>query len=312
MGSTGAEIIRSTLSSVVRSIADGDCDHFGYDRRMAGNAPRFPTLSPGYAEINIERRRGGHTERVDDCIAAEVPIALRYNGRSFAVMMATPQDLEDFALGFSLSEGLIESADQLLSVEVQQQPEGIMLSMRVPFSARAAQLDPHSQRLLPGRGSCGICGTRELEDAIRAPNPVVGATCFSSAALEHALKELEKYQPMNAATGALHAAAWADAEGHILLAREDIGRHNALDKLIGALYRANLSTQESMLLLSSRASYEMITKAARARIGFVAAISAPTALAIEIALRTNVCLVGFTRPGSCNVYTYSERLQISD
>jgi FdhD protein len=275
---------------------------------MAGNAPRFPTRSPGYAEINIERRRGDHAERVDDCIAEEVPIALRYNGRSFAVMMATPQDLEDFALGFSLSEGLINSAEQLLGIDIEQEPEGIMLSMRVPFSARAAQLDPHSQRLLPGRGSCGICGTRELADAVRPPDPVVSTGCFSSSALEHALNELQKFQPLNAATGALHAAAWADAEGRILLAREDIGRHNALDKLIGALYRANLSTCDSMLLLSSRASYEMVTKAARAGIGFVAAISAPTSLAIELAQRTNVCLVGFTRPGSCNVYTYPERL----
>jgi FdhD protein len=125
------------------------------------------------------------------------------------------------------------------------------------------------------------------------------------------MSELPHFQPMNAVTGAVHAAAWANADGHILFAREDIGRHNALDKLIGAMTRANVPTREGMLLLSSRASYEMVTKAARARIGFVAAISAPTALAIDLARRTNVCLVGFTRPGSCNVYTYSERLQIS-
>jgi FdhD protein len=277
---------------------------------MTGNAPDIRTSSPGYAQVEIERRRGEFSERVDDCIAEEVPIALRYNGRSFAVMMATPQDLDDFALGFSLTEGLIESENQMLGIDVQQQPEGIMLSMRVPFSARAAQLDAHSQRLLTGRGSCGICGTRELEDAVRAPALVKGAAHFSSSALEHAMSELQKFQPMNAATGAVHAAAYADSEGRIVLAREDIGRHNALDKLVGAMVRAGLSTTEGMLLLSSRASYEMVTKAARAGIGFVAAISAPTALAIELAQRTNVCLVGFTRPGSCNVYTYPDRLRI--
>ena len=261
--------------------------------------------------MNIERRRGDHSERVEDCIAEEVPIALRYNGRSFAVMMTSPQDLEDFALGFSLTEGLIDSADQLLGIDIQQQTAGIMLSMRVPFSARAAQLDPHSQRLLPGRGSCGICGTRELEDAVRAPLPVPDTIHFSSSALESALNELRQFQPMNAVTGAVHAAAWANADGYIVLAREDIGRHNALDKLIGAMTRAKIATREGMLLLSSRASYEMVTKAVRAGIGFVAAISAPTALAIDLARRTNVCLVGFTRPGSCNVYTYSERLRNS-
>jgi FdhD protein len=265
--------------------------------------------SPGYAARSIERRREGFSESVHDRIAEEAPVAVRYNGRSFAVMMATPQDLEDFAFGFSLTEGLIDSPDQLLGVDVLHQPEGILLSMRVPATARAAHLDPHAQRLLPGRGSCGICGTRELEDAVRAPEPVAGTTHFSSQALERALEELPQHQPMNAATGAVHVAAWADSEGRILLAREDIGRHNALDKLIGALRRTGRPTDNGMLLLSSRASYEMVTKAARAGIGFVAAISAPTALAIDLAQRANVCLVGFARSGSFNVYTYPERLR---
>ncbi len=276
---------------------------------MADPAPRSPTFSPAYANMTIERRRGDVSERVADCIADEVPMAVRYNGQSFAVMMASPQDLEDFALGFSLTERLIDSADQLLGLDIEPQLDGILLSMRVSSSARAAQLDPQSQRLLPGRGSCGICGTRELEDAVRAPDPVAASIPMSSSALEHALDELHQFQPLNAVTGAVHAAAWATAEGHIVLAREDIGRHNALDKLIGAMIRAKLSPQEGMLLLSSRASYEMIVKAARAGIGFVAAISAPTKLAVDLARRTNVCLVGFTRPGSCNVYTYPERLQ---
>lgn len=261
--------------------------------------------------MTIERRRGDVSERVADCIAEEVPIAVRYNGQSFAVMMASPQDLEDFALGFSLTERLIDSADQLLGLDIEPQLDGILLSMRVPSCARAAQLDPQSQRLLPGRGSCGICGTRELEDAVRAPEPVAASIPISSSALEHALDELHQFQPLNAVTGAVHAAAWATAEGHIVLAREDIGRHNALDKLVGAMIRAKLSPQGGMLLLSSRASYEMIIKAARAGIGFVAAISAPTKLAVDLARRTNLCLVGFTRPGSCNVYTYPERLQNS-
>lgn len=289
-------------------MADGGRGIFGYHPAMASDSLNARPGSPGYAARDIVRRREGLTESLHDRIAEEAPVAVRYNGRSFAVMMATPQDLEDFALGFSLTEGLIESPDQLLGVDLAHQPEGILLSMRVPATARAAHLDPHAQRLLPGRGSCGICGIRELEDAVRTPDPVAGTTRFSSQALERALKELPQHQPMNAATGAVHAAAWADVDGRVLLAREDIGRHNALDKLIGALHRTGQSIEHGMLLLSSRASYEMVTKAARAGIGFVAAISAPTALAIDLARRANVCLVGFARSGSFNVYTYPQRL----
>jgi FdhD protein len=256
----------------VLPIADGARCIFGYHRAMASDPLNEAPASAGYAARSIERRREGFSESVHDRIAEEAPVAVRYNGRAFAVMMATPHDLEDFAFGFSLTEGLIESPDQLLGVDVLHQPEGILLSMRVPATARAAHLDPHAQRLLPGRGSCGICGTRELDDVVRAPEPVAGKTRFSSQALERALKELPQHQPMNAATGAVHAAAWVDSEGRILLAREDIGRHNALDKLIGALRRAGRPTDDGMLLLSSRASYEMVTKAARAGKGFVAAI----------------------------------------
>ena len=154
----------------------------------------------------------------------------------------------------------------------------------------------------------GRAGTRELEDAIRQPLPVRNAVRIGQAALERALAELQQRQPMNSATGAVHAAAWADSQGRIVLVREDIGRHNALDKLIGAMHRNDIATDTGLLLLTSRASYEMVTKAASAGIGLVAAISAPTALAIELARSTGVCLIGFARPGGCNVYTFPERM----
>lgn len=265
--------------------------------------------SPGYVERRIERRRGARSERVDDRVAEEMPIAMHYNGRSFAVMMATPRDLEDFALGFSLSESLIASPEQLLGIEARERLEGIELSMTVAPEAQGADLDRRPERLLPGRSGCGVCGTRELEDAVRQPAPVRGVDRLAHAAIERALAELDRHQPMNAATGAVHAAAWADAEGRILLAREDVGRHNALDKLIGALHRAGHSTDAGMLLLTSRASYEMVIKAASAGIGFVAAVSAPTALAIELARSAGVCLIGFARPDGYNLYTYPERVQ---
>ena len=238
-----------------------------------------------------------------------MPIAMHYNGRSFAVMMATPRDLEDFALGFSLSEGLIDSPAQLTGIEAHSRLEGIELSMAVSSDAPAARLGPGQERLLPGRSGCGICGTRELEDAVRQPPAVRIPASFSTAALERALRALDGHQPMNTATGAVHAAAWADAEGRILLVREDVGRHNALDKLIGAMHSAGCVPGAGMLLLTSRASYEMVTKAASAGIGVIAAISAPTALAVELARSAGVCLIGFARPGGYNVYTRPDRLR---
>ncbi len=281
---------------------------------MAVEAASPAVSSPGYVERSIERCRDARRERVDDRIAEEMPIAMHYNGQSFAVMMATPRNLEDFALGFSLSEGLIATSAQLLGIEIHERLEGLELAMTVAEDASAARLDTRAQRerLLPGRGSCGICGTRELEDAIRQPEPVVGVGRYARDALERALVDLPRHQPMNAATGAVHAAAWADAEGRILLAREDVGRHNALDKLIGAMRRAGVDADAGMLLLTSRASYEMVTKAATAGIGLMAAISAPTALAIELARSAGVCLVGFARPNGYNIYTFPERLHAAD
>ncbi len=231
-----------------------------------------------------------------------------YNGVGFAVMMATPHDMEDFALGFSLSEGLVTAPAQLLQVDVQTLLEGMQLSMTVDAEAHGAHLAHQHERLLPGRSGCGICGTRELEQAIRHSPPVGTGITVTRGALERALSQLQSQQPMNGATGAVHAAAWADREGSILLVREDVGRHNALDKLIGAIHRTGIDPQTGMALVTSRASYEMVTKASSAGIALLAAISAPTALAIELARSAGITLIGFARPGSHNVYTHPHRL----
>jgi FdhD protein len=297
---------------------------------MPADAPRTPDPTPGSAARDVVRLRApaahgapiantAGVARVPDRIAEEVPVALRYGGRAFAVMMATPRDLEDFALGFSLTEGLVDAPAQLTAIEVTERLEGIELAMTVAADAPVARLgDADAQRLLPGRSGCGLCGTRELEEAVRVPPPVQGddAPRFTLQALERAFAALPAHQPLNAATGAVHAAAWADADGNIVFAREDVGRHNALDKLVGALVRAGLAgaggaPPGGMLLLTSRASYEMVAKAARAGIGFIAAISAPTALAVDLARGAGVCLVGFARPGGCNVYAHPERLRAS-
>jgi FdhD protein len=278
--------------------------------------PSQPSVpSRGFARRDVARMRtgpgagAGDRSPVADQVAEEVPVALRVNDRAFAVMMATPCDLEDFAPGFALTEGLVDTPAQLIDVVLRPRLEGIELALTVSADAPAARLDgTEAQRLLPGRSGCGLCGTRELEDAVRPPAPRRHTRAFTMDALERAFAALPAHQPMNAATGAVHAAAWADADGRIVLAREDVGRHNALDKLIGALLRGDRKLDDGMLLLTSRASYEMVAKAARAGIGFIAAISAPTALAVDIARSAGVCLVGFARPGGCNAYAHPERL----
>ncbi|MDE2308380.1 MAG: formate dehydrogenase accessory sulfurtransferase FdhD [Xanthomonadaceae bacterium] len=262
----------------------------------------------GFVTRPVDRWRHGQAVHEDDCVAEEVPLALVYNGASFAVMMATPRDLEDFALGFSLSEGLIDTPAQLLQLQVRTLIEGVELAMRVADDAPAARPDRTRERLMPGRSGCGICGTRDLEQAVRQPDPVGAGSAFAPEALELALAQLQTRQPMNAATGAVHAAAWADRSGRIVLVREDVGRHNALDKLIGAMRHRGIDPNDGMLLVTSRASYEMVTKAASAGVTLLAAISAPTALAIELARGAGVTLIGFARPGSHNVYTHPHRL----
>ena len=266
------------------------------------------TAAVGFVTRRVDRWRHGKATHEDDCVAEEMPIAMVYNGVSFAVMMATPHDLYDFALGFSLSEGLIEVPEQLLDIQVHALLEGIELAMQVAPEAHAAHLDRAHERLLAGRSGCGICGTRDLEQAIRQNPPVGVGSTLTRDAIERALAQLQTRQPMNAATGAVHAAAWADSNGDIMLVREDVGRHNALDKLIGAMRHADIDPNAGMALVTSRASYEMVTKSASASITVLAAISAPTALAIELARSAGITLIGFTRPGSHNIYTHPDRL----
>lgn len=262
----------------------------------------------GYAVRSVDRWRNGAATHEQDFVAEEIPIAMVYNGATFAVMMATPHDLDDFALGFSLTEHLISEPAQLLQLEVRTLLEGTELAMRVTDNAHGAHLGREQERLLPGRSGCGICGTRDLENAVRQDGPVGDGPTVSREALEAALHELKSRQPVNLATGAVHGAAWADASGRILLVREDVGRHNALDKLIGAMTRAGIDVNQGFAVVTSRASYEMVTKAASAGIALLAAISAPTALAVELARSAGITLVGFARPGSHNIYSHPGRL----
>ncbi|MEP6899012.1 MAG: formate dehydrogenase accessory sulfurtransferase FdhD [Rhodanobacter sp.] len=266
----------------------------------------LPEPAPGYVRRRVERWREAGSATRDDLIAEEMPVAIRCNGEPFAVMMITPHELEDFALGFSLSEGLIDNPGQLLAIESHLLLEGIELALTVTADAPANRRDTTRERWLPGRSGCGICGARELEQAVRQPRRVERNLRFSHAAIEHALTALPPHQLMNTATGAVHAAAWADAQGQVVLVREDVGRHNALDKLIGAMHHSGIGAEQGFALITSRASYEMVMKAASAGIGMLVAISAPTALAIELARSTDLTLIGFARSGSHNVYSHPQ------
>ncbi|KGI79014.1 formate dehydrogenase accessory sulfurtransferase FdhD [Oleiagrimonas soli] len=262
----------------------------------------------GFVRRPVQRFRDGRDTRLDDAVAEEVPVAMVYNDAPFAVMMLTPADFEDFALGFSLSEGLIERASDLQQIDVHERLEGYELAMRVHEDVVQARTGVDRERLLPGRSGCGLCGARTLEDAVRHPKPVGEGPRIDAAVLETALAALREAQPINRATGSVHAAAWVDPQGKIQLVREDVGRHNALDKLIGAMLRAGTDPQAGFLIVTSRASYEMVTKAASAGITVMAAISAPTALAIHLAQSTGLTLIGFARPGSHVVYAHPQRL----
>lgn len=264
------------------------------------------TLPAGAVRRLVERHRGNGVASVDDAVAEELPVALIYNDRPHAVMMATPADLEEFALGFSLSENIVAAASEFESVRIDPALAGIELNIRIPED-RAAVLEDRV-RQLTGRTGCGLCGAQTLEAAVRHPAPVAEPGKFTTTSLRRALNDLQSRQTINVATGATHAAAWVSPNGTVELVREDVGRHNALDKLIGAMSRQSIDARNGFLLVTSRGSYEMVMKAATVGIGNVVAISAPTALAIALAQEANVTLVGFARADGYSVYANGHRL----
>jgi FdhD protein len=267
-------------------------------------------LAGGYARLPVRAWREGGLQPLEDCIAEETPVALVYNGEPHVVMMATPLDLEDFAHGFSLSEGVVDHAGELESLELFRH-EGdngpsYELQMRIP--PRRHEALTARRRNLHGRTGCGLCGAETIADAIRSPRHVGAGVPVTVAALRKALDQLRRRQAINAVTGATHAAAWAAVDGTLDLVREDVGRHNALDKLIGALSRAGRDTSRGFCIVTSRASYEMALKAAMAGIPLLAAISAPTAYAVRVAEEAGLTLIGFARGDSFVVYACPARL----
>lgn len=300
----------------------------------------------GAQALAVSGVRAGQTFETDDWVADEVPVALEYNGISHAVMLATPLDLEDFALGFSLSEGIVESTAELRGFEQTESPLGITLHLEV--SSAAFMRLKTRRRSLAGRTGCGLCGVESLEQAGRLLPPLLPSQRghVARAAVARAMRELPSWQILQQATGAVHAAGWCSVAGELLVVREDVGRHNALDKLIGAMAIERRTVPSGgtndghhgrgtiggvprlvtphehsssdgdddcnggsgFFVVTSRASFEMVQKTISAGIGVLAAVSAPTALAVRTAQRAGLALAGFARDGSLSVYSHQERL----
>ncbi|CAM4154552.1 formate dehydrogenase accessory sulfurtransferase FdhD [Roseateles saccharophilus] len=236
----------------------------------------------------------------DEEIAVEMPVALTVNGVSQAVMLATPANLEDFALGFALAEGWVSYPGELLDVETELRPQGIELALTV--TATREQSLKLRRRQLAGRTGCGLCGLESLADFASLRPPPVQAPELAPGALARAMAELHSAQVLNARCGGLHAAAWCALDGALRLAREDVGRHNALDKLIGARATAAGGPAAGFVAISSRASHELVHKAAMAGIGLLACVSAPTSLAVSTAQGLGLQLWAFVREGRATRY----------
>jgi len=269
-----------------------------------------PLFGLGYAHP-VERRefvrlRDDDTRVEDATVAEETPVALIYNGWPHVVMMCTPADVDDFAVGFTVTEE-IATLGEIAHVGVARYSQGIEVQLAIP-EARAEALRGRGRSLV-GRTGCGLCGVTTIDDALR-PGRTVGADeTIAREALYRAGEELPAWQTFNEGTGAVHAAGWATREGHVVLAREDVGRHNALDKLIGAMLRAGHDASDGFAVVTSRASYELVQKCAVAGIPLLAAISRPTGLAVRMAEAAGITLAALLRGRSVNVYSRPERVR---
>ena len=275
----------------------------------ASNPADLATGSEVLEPVQVQRWKAGHLTTADDIVAVETPVSLEYNGISHAVMLASPSDLADFALGFSLTEGILHDATELYECEVVEQEQGMLVQMQIA-AERFMQLK-NKRRNLTGRTGCGLCGAESLEHAIRHPSPVNHQHTTHASLLFAGMHAMQQLQPLQQRSGATHAAAWMRADGLISCVREDVGRHNALDKLIGALIQTKTDFTQGAVLITSRASYEMVQKAASMNIGLIAALSAPTNLAIQLAEQANVTLVGFVKQDSHVIYAHPERLIVN-
>ncbi len=262
---------------------------------------------PVTATTRLTRRSAG-TASAPRNVPEETPVALSYGGTTHAVMMASPADLEDFALGFSLTEGIVKLPDEIEAIEIEEAGPGIDIQIRLKDQANT-RFEARRRRLA-GPVGCGLCGIESIDEAMRAV-PEVGKPqlTLSDADVANAVRLLSKQQPFHAETGAVHAAGFYVPGKGIIAAREDVGRHNALDKLAGALSKAGVAGASGAVVVTSRVSVEMVQKAASIGAPIILAVSAPTALAIRTAEGAGMTLVALVRGDEFDVFTHPDRIK---
>jgi len=248
--------------------------------------------------LEVEQAGKGHRRLIKWHVAEEAPIALVYNGQNYAVMLASPQDLVDFAYGFSLSEGIIDAAQDIKAIEIKEKSQGIDVRITLSDERLERFQVRQSRRVLVGNSSCGLCGIDSIEALFQDPQLVADTPAeLTREKVAAAVGAFGQMQPLKQRTRSVHGAAWVDEAGDILFVREDVGRHNALDKLIGAMLQQNSDVTGGYALVSSRASFEMVFKAIRAKMLGLVCLSAPTALAIRTAKAANLTLCNWSADG---------------
>lgn len=262
---------------------------------LLGRPPEKDDVAPATSRPAVGRiqQADGSVADILWQIAEEVPVALMFNSESFAVMMATPADLEDFGVGFAIAERVAPDSTAVVGVIAMPVENGFA----VDIALRDGVVPPTTRRAIEGRSGCGLCGVEDIAEVVKPVRRVTRNFDLTESAVRRAFEALPAHQPMNRLNHSVHAAAWCDRSGQVLIAREDVGRHNALDKLIGALARQKIDPGSGFVAMTSRCSFELVQKAAAANISYLATISAPTALALKLAGEANIGLAVASREG---------------